>query len=268
MAPSRGPLEEAMKAKLRQMQVARDADVASTQEELRSALANLSGKDEELQRAEARLQSFTSELGQLAHRRREEEALVEERASMVQQNAHLRSQLEQAYLVRSQLEVKLAEEAQTWRQELAAAVSAAARDQASLEEGLTEQIEQAKASAAAWALECRGLEDDARAAATELSSLREEKAHEQEEHQASMQRFELELEELRAELEAALAAEELAESKFQAEASRCSEAEAERQALRLSLERRNAMEAAAKGKGAGKYDREGAAKGVPCCSVS
>eukprot|EP00930_Biecheleria_cincta_P020487 TRINITY_DN15409_c0_g1_i2.p1 TRINITY_DN15409_c0_g1~~TRINITY_DN15409_c0_g1_i2.p1 ORF type:complete len:268 (-),score=103.37 TRINITY_DN15409_c0_g1_i2:56-820(-) len=254
MAPSRGPLEEAMKAKLRQMQVARDADVASTQEELRSALANLSGKDEELQRAEARLQSFTSELGQLAHRRREEEALVEERASMVQQNAHLRSQLEQAYLVRSQLEVKLAEEAQTWRQELAAAVSAAARDQASLEEGLTEQIEQAKASAAAWALECRGLEDDARAAATELSSLREEKAHEQEEHQASMQRFELELEELRAELEA--------------EASRCSEAEAERQALRLSLERRNAMEAAAKGKGAGKYDREGAAKGVPCCSVS
>lgn len=242
-----------MKAKLRQMQVARDADVSRTQDELRSALADLSGRDEELQQAEARLRSFTSELGQLAQLRREEEACVEERASMVQQNAHLRSQLEQAYLARSQLEVKLTEEAQTWRQELAAALSAAARDQAALEEGLLEQLEQAKASAAAWALECRGLEDDARAAAIEVSSLQEEKAHEHQEHQASAQRFELELGNLRAELEA--------------ETSRCEKAEAERQVLRQNLETRNAMEAAAKDKGARKGPREDAAKG-PCCSVS
>eukprot|EP00931_Biecheleriopsis_adriatica_P112320 TRINITY_DN86917_c0_g1_i1.p1 TRINITY_DN86917_c0_g1~~TRINITY_DN86917_c0_g1_i1.p1 ORF type:complete len:269 (-),score=74.74 TRINITY_DN86917_c0_g1_i1:8-772(-) len=195
MAPSRGPLEEAMKAKLRQMQAARDADVRSVQEQLQSTLAEAQGRDERLQEAEARLQGLSNEVVELSQHRStawaQLEAAVEQCASSEQQNTRLREQLEQAYAARADLESRMVEEAKSCHLEV--------------EESLLEKLDQAKAAAAAWALECRGLEEEATAEATMACRFQEQFQEKEAAQLVDTQRHGLELEDLKVQLQAAQA---------------------------------------------------------------
>ncbi|CAE6948789.1 prlC [Symbiodinium natans] len=118
MAPSRGPLEEAMKAKLRQMQVARDADLGRLQDQLSANLATVQNRDEELMAAEARLQAWTMEAAQLRSSAQGEEQL---RANCEQQSAVLRSKLEQAFASHAQLETQLHDSQRRLEEEATAA---------------------------------------------------------------------------------------------------------------------------------------------------
>ncbi|CAE7270205.1 prlC, partial [Symbiodinium sp. CCMP2456] len=95
-----------MKAKLRQMQVARDADLGRLQEQLSANLATVQNRDEELMAAEARLQAWSAEAAQLRTSAQGEAQL---RASCERQSAVLRSKLEQASASHSQLETQLRE---------------------------------------------------------------------------------------------------------------------------------------------------------------
>ncbi|CAE7226402.1 prlC [Symbiodinium sp. KB8] len=191
MAPSRGPLEEAMKAKLRQMQVARDADLGRLQEQLSANLATVQNRDEELMAAEARLQAWSAEAAQLRTSAQGEAQL---RASCERQSAVLRSKLEQASASHSQLETQL-RELQTELNEEATAAQRYKDCNSTLEE----ELKQAQASAAKSAMTCVELEE-------ELLSIRQEEAQTsaacRQQHEASQQ-YQLEMKQLQEALSSA-----------------------------------------------------------------
>ncbi|CAE8743163.1 unnamed protein product, partial [Polarella glacialis] len=130
---------EAMRAKRQQMQVANDAGLAQTQEQLREALAQLRARDQELQEGQAELRrrsaSQVQELAALRSSalRAEQVTAEQQQAVSEQQHGRLRTQLEQAYAARSELESRVVEQAQAGLQQV--------RGRAALEEMQAELVQ-------------------------------------------------------------------------------------------------------------------------------
>ncbi|CAK9016025.1 unnamed protein product [Durusdinium trenchii] len=149
MAPSRGPLEEAMKAKLRQMQAARDLDLSQLQDQLAANVAKVQQHEEDLVATQARLQSSILEVAELRTSAFvSEEGLAELRATSEQQSSTLRTRLEQAYAAKAQLETELVEVQRS-------AETEAKASRVRLEEQKTCRAELAQAQSAANALHSR-----------------------------------------------------------------------------------------------------------------
>ncbi|CAJ1394564.1 unnamed protein product [Effrenium voratum] len=207
MAPSRGPLEEAMKAKLRQMQSARDTELTELQEQLAANVAKAQQRQQELTAAEARLQDLAEvAAARLSSANQGHEQLRHSEAQAEQ----LSSKLEQAFAAQGQLETELMEaqraletEAGTARRFCVQAQDAAA------------ELHQVEFSAAELTEKCSLLRD-------------ERSADAQQHHQQT--------EYLRAELQAALATVEEAETTTESAILQRREAMWEREELRARVE--------------------------------
>ncbi|CAL1141171.1 unnamed protein product [Cladocopium goreaui] len=217
MAPSRGPLEEAMKVKLRQMQAARDLDLNQLQEQLASHVAKVQQHEEDLAATEARLRASMTEMEELRASASENE---EERINREQQSSSLRSRLEQAYAEKAQLETEFVDfrraemEAETAR-----------------ERRFREDLGKAESSSNALHSRCMDLQ-------AKVSLLRDKEELLEAEAEASTRATEecqSELEELKTELKAALAAAQRAASSAEVAKRERRDMLAEREELRDTL---------------------------------
>ena len=182
-----------MKAKLRQMQAARNLDLNQLQEQLASNVAKVQQHEEHLEAAEARLQGSMAEMQEL---RSSAEDMAQLRSNSEEQQSLLRSKLEQAYADKAQLETAMVD-----------LRHAETEAKAAREQQFREELCKAESSASAMHSRCMDLQ-------VEVSTLREKEVllfTETEESAEAQERSQKDMEDLKTELKAALAAAQKAE---------------------------------------------------------